>query len=475
MSLISISFIIFCCLLLIIYYRIDAKHQWKVLLIFSLLFYLFAGPFRIIFILVSIVSTWYLMKDPKRSHFIAVIIINLGILIFFRYSFLAGIHDLFIPLGISFYTFMTVGYAHDCLDKKITPCDNLFHYALFITYFPQITQGPIGTYESMKDQLLSAHEFDIANIKEGGYRIIKGLFKKLVIAGRLSYYVDTVFSSPRIYGGLTLVIAVFFYAMELYADFSGYMDIACGISRMLGISLTENFRRPYFSQNIQEYWRRWHISLNEWFKYHLMMPAVTSKWNKKISKVMYKIFPKAKKGNIRTVFPLILVWIVTGIWHGAEAVYIGWGVYFAIIMLLSVCTASYIKRLKTFLHWNDENIFIKIFKVLRTFFIVCFGEVMFRAETMRDALDIYKIIFTKTRINAASVAASLVPFGNGNQAAASVIIVFLLILGLFVVELLQEKDAAILKKHRYVYGGALLVITALFGVAGQSSFMYQAF
>ncbi|MCR4739428.1 MAG: hypothetical protein K5886_04100 [Lachnospiraceae bacterium] len=475
MSLISIPFIVFCIILLITYYRIDGKHQWKVLLAFSLLFYLWAGPFRIIFILISIVSTWYLMKDPKRSHFIAVILINLGILIVFRYSFLAGIHDLFIPLGISFYTFMTIGYAHDCYDKKTKPCDDLFHYALFITYFPQITQGPIGTYEKMHDQLLSVHKYDIANIKEGGYRIIKGLCKKLVIAGRLSYYVDTVFSSPRLYGGLTLIIAVFFYAMELYADFSGYMDIACGISKMLGIELTENFKRPYFSENIQEFWRRWHISLNEWFKYHLMMPAVTSKWNKKISKVMYRIFPKAKKGTIRTVFPLILVWIVTGIWHGAEVVYIGWGVYFAVIMLLSVCTASYVKKFKTTLHWNDENTFIKIFNVLRTFIIVCLGEVMFRAETMRDALDIYKIIFTETGINKASITASLIPFGNGNQAAASAIIVFLMLSGLFTVELLQEKNAAILKKHRYVYGGILLVITALFGVLGQSSFMYQAF
>ena len=276
MSLISFPFLIFIIILLITYYRISPKHQWKVLLIGSIVFYAWVRPVYIVFIAVSIVTTWALMKKPSRSHWIMTLIVNLGILIVFRYSVYFNVHSLIVPLGISFYTFMTLGYAHDCMGKKIEPEQNLFHYALFISYFPQITQGPIGTYQDMKEQLISPHGFKMDNIRSGGYRVIKGLFKKLVIAGRLTYYVDTVFSSPKNYGGLTLIIAVFFYAVELYADFSGYMDIVCGISRMLDIRLAENFKRPYFSRNIQEYWRRWHISLNEWFKEHLMMPAVTS-------------------------------------------------------------------------------------------------------------------------------------------------------------------------------------------------------
>ena len=270
-------------------------------------------------------------------------------------------------------------------------------------------------------------------------------------------------------------MAVFFYAIELYADFSGYMDIACGISWMFGIELKENFNRPYFSRNIPEYWRRWHISLNEWFTAHLFMPAVTAKWNKKAAKAVGKIFPKAKKGTLRTILPTILVWVTTGIWHGAEAVYLGWGIYFAVIMLLSFCTTSYMKGLRKRIHWNDENRLIRIFQTLRTFIIVCLGEVMFRAETLSDAGVIYKKIFTKTRLSGSAIAAALVPFGNGNQAAASVIIVILLLAGLFTVELLQETTEGAFKKHRYFYAGALLVITALFGVAGQSNFMYQAF
>ena len=475
MSLISFSFLIFFCIVLFVYYKAGSNHQWKVLLIASLVFYAWARPVYIIFILISIVSTFYLMRNPVKSHLRLTILINLGLLIFFRYSVYFGLHDIIVPLGISFYTFMTLGYALDCYNRKIEPCDDLFKYALYISYFPQITQGPIGTWKGMAEELTRPHALSFENIKEGGYRIIKGFFKKLVIAGRLSFYVDTVFSSPEGYGGLTLITAVFFYAIELYADFSGYMDIACGISKMLDIKLAENFKRPYLSRNIQEYWRRWHITLNDWFREQLMMPAVTSDWNRKASRALSKVFPKAKKGTIRTILPLILVWIVTGIWHGAEAVYIGWGLYFAVIMLLSFCTASTMKKLRKAVHWNDENLGIRIFQTLRTFFIVCTGEVMFRAETLPDAFHIYKTAFTKTRINAAEIAAALVPFGNGNQAAASVIIIGLLILGMLVVEIRQEKDAAAFTKHRYLYAGALLLITILFGMAGQSNFMYQSF
>lgn len=475
MSLISAKFAIFLLILLLIYYLIPREHQWKVLLAGSLMFYVLANPVYIIFILISIISTWALMRNPTKLHFILTLVINLLLLIFFRYSVYVGIRDLIVPLGISFYTFMTIGYAHDCYGGKITPCDNLYQYALFISYFPQITEGPIGTYQNMYGQLMAEHEFSWDNIVEGGYRILKGIFKKLVIAGRLTYYVDTVFSSPNSQNGLTLFIGVFFYAIELYADFSGYMDIACGVSRMLGITLMENFIRPYFSRDIQEYWRRWHISLNEWFKEHLMMPAVTSGWNRKISKFLGKIFKKAKKGNLRTVTPLILVWIITGIWHGAETVYIGWGVYFAIIMLFSVLSMSYMKKVRKFLHWNDKNIFIIIFKTVRTFLIVLMGEVMFRAESMKDALMIYRKIFTDFRINMSSITAALTPFGNGNQAAASVIILAILIGGLFVTELIKEIKPDAFKRRRYIYAGLMIVVTVLFGVMGQSNFMYQAF
>ncbi len=169
------------------------------------------------------------------------------------------------------------------------------------------------------------------------------------------------------------------------------------------------------------------------------------------------------------------MWIVTGIWHGAEDVYIGWGVYFAIIMLFSVCTMNYMKKVRTAVHWNDKNIFIRIFQTLRTFIIVLLGEVMFRAHSLKDAFLIYKRIFTTTRINPSSFVAAMTPFGNGNQAAASAIILTLLIGALFIVELIKENNDKAFTGHRYLYAAGMLITMALFGVAGQSNFMYQAF
>ncbi|MBQ7583613.1 MAG: MBOAT family protein [Lachnospiraceae bacterium] len=475
MSLISLPFFIFMCCFLGAYYNAGEKHQWKVLLIGNAFFYICSNPVYIIFIAISIVSTWYLMRNPIKRNFMLTIAINLGLLIAFKYSVNLGIRDLVAPLGISFYTFMTLGYAHDCYDKKIKPCDNLWHYALFISYFPQLTQGPIGTYQEMRDQLTSYHGYDRENIKEGGYRIIIGVFKKLVIAGRVGFYIDTVYSSPKSYSGLTLITATIFYLIEMYADFSGYMDIVCGVSKMLGIRLKENFRRPYLSKSIPEYWRRWHISLNEWFMNHLYMPSVTAGWNRKLSRALGKVFTKAKKGTLRLIFPTMLVWIVTGIWHGAKFSYLGWGIYFAFVMLVSFCTQSYVKRLNAKIHWNPDNIFIKIFQVARTLLILSFGEIIYRSECFADTVAIFKGIITNTRINGAEIAAAMTPFGNGNQAAASMLIIAVLVTAQAVIEISKEKDEKAFTGHRYAYAFAMLVVIALFGVAGKSSFMYQAF
>jgi D-alanyl-lipoteichoic acid acyltransferase DltB (MBOAT superfamily) len=253
------------------------------------------------------------------------------------------------------------------------------------------------------------------------------------------------------------------------------MDIVCGVSEMLGISLKENFKRPYFSKSIPEYWRRWHISLNEWFNKHLFMPSVTTKWNKKTANILSKVFPKAKKGTLRLIVPTLMVWIVTGIWHGARFSYLGWGIYFAIVMLISFCTQGYVKKFNAKIHWNPDNTFIKAFQIVRTLTLLSFGEIIYRSESFSDTVYIFKSIFTSTRINGASIAAAMTPFGNGNQAAASVIIIVILAIAQFVVELAKEKDEKAFTGHRYIYALLMIIVIALFGVAGKSNFMYQAF
>ena len=212
MSFTSIWFPFFCALSIAAYFLVPVKYQWKTLLIISLVFYSLANPVYLPFLLISIITTHYFMLKGTGKGLAATLIINLGLLVYFRYNLIPGFHSLIVPLGISFYTFMTLGYALDVYNGVIKPERNIFKYALFISYFPQITQGPIGTWEAMGRQLIEPHYFDAERLKRGGYRILIGYFKKLVIAGRLMFYVDTVFSSPGSYGALTLCTAVFFYA-----------------------------------------------------------------------------------------------------------------------------------------------------------------------------------------------------------------------------------------------------------------------
>ena len=205
------------------------------------------------------------------------------------------------------------------------------------------------------------------------------------------------------------------------------------------------------------------------------MPSVTAGWNRKLSRGLGKVFNKAKKGTLRCIFPTMLVWTVTGIWHGAKSSYLGWGIYFAFVMLISFCTQGYVKKLNKKIHWNPNNIFIKIFQVLRTLLILSFGEIIYRSECFSDTLAIFKGIFTNTRINAGEIAAAMTPFGNGNQAAASVLIIAVIVIAQAVIEIKKEKDEKAFTGHRYIYAFAMLTVIALFGVAGKSSFMYQAF
>ncbi len=475
MSFTSLYFPVFCIISVIIYYKIPKRYQWISLLVLSVIFYACSDLRYLLFLGLSIVTTWALMIKPTKFRTVMVFVINLTLLAACKYCGIFAIKNIMLPLGISFYTFMTLGYALDVYGEIIQPQQNLAKYALFISYFPQITQGPIGNYGTLEPQLFSGHDFDGIRFRNGAYRIIKGYFKKLVIAGRLADYVSTVYRTPGNYGGLTLVIATVFYAVQLYCDFSGYMDIALGISEMFGIKLDENFDKPYFSKSIPEYWRRWHVTLNDWFRDHLFYPLMVAEWNRRLSDGLKKIMPGVKTATIRTMFALAAVWVTTGIWHGASWTYVCWGVYYALIMMLSTGTRSWMKKFCRKIHWNAENELIRIFCTVRTFFIVCIGYVLFRAASAADALTVYRTVFTGFRINAPEIAAALVPFGNGNQAAASVLIIGVFIIGLFAYELSEIKGSDVISRHKYILSGVMIVSIILFGVFGQSNFLYQAF
>ena len=228
-----------------------------------------------------------------------------------------GLLGMGLPLGISFFTFQSVSYAIDVYQGKYECEKNIFKMGLFVSFFPQLLQGPIGRYDRLGKQLYSGHSFNLKNVEYGLQRIGWGLFKKVVIADRAAVLVLNVFNNYEAYSGFHYIMAVLMYSVDLYMDFSGGIDIVIGAAQMFGITMDENFRQPYFSKSIGEFWRRWHISLSTWFREYVYIPLGGN-----------------RKGNSRTITNLLIVWMLTGFWHGAAWNFVAWGLYYGIILIL---------------------------------------------------------------------------------------------------------------------------------------------
>ena len=228
-----------------------------------------------------------------------------------------GVLNLTLPLGISFYTFQSISYVVDVYRGKHKAQGNFFKHALFVSFFPQLLQGPIGRYERLGSQLYEGHSYNLKELQFGVQRILWGFFKKMVLADRVNAAVLLIFHNYWNYGGWYNVLGVLLYSIQLYADFSGGIDIVIGIAQMFGITMDENFRQPYFSKSIGEFWRRWHISLSTWFREYVYIPLGGN-----------------RKGDSRTITNLLIVWMLTGFWHGAAWNFVAWGLYYGIILIL---------------------------------------------------------------------------------------------------------------------------------------------
>lgn len=519
MSFLTFRFAILVAVLVMAYYTIGKNNQWLLLLCGSLVFYVYASPYYLIFLFFSIGTAYFAavkmgsidtefeerkkslsdktsikelksrIQKNKKNILTICLVANIAILGVLKYTrfFMDNIVviirtlgidinvpsiNLILPLGISFYTFMTISYLLDVYWGVCEPELNFYKYALYISYFPHITQGPIDSYSELNKELFSKHEYDFINIKEGLYRIIVGLFKKLVIAGRLAVYVDAVYGKPTGYEGLTLLCATFFYALQMYCDFSGYMDIAIGVSRLFGIRIAENFDLPYFSKSIPEYWRRWHITLGVWFRTYIFYPVIRSSLCKTISNKLKKNHDKAFASMITTIIGLASVWLLTGLWHGASWHYVMHGVYHGTIIIISTILATSYKKWKNFLHISDESKLFHVFQILRTFILVDLSYILFRATSLTDAGYIIKQIFTGISISGASIKASILPFTEDNTAVAYAGVTFAAIGMLFIVELFKYNEKEFFNKHRYFLCAVMVLMTALFGIFGQSTFLY---
>lgn len=389
MSLVSLSFIIFLIVLAFLYYLLPGKWQWVILLCGSLCFYTLVGtPYTLAYVLVSTLSAYastYLMdKNPqnKKLYLVCAIIINMGMLIVLKY---VPSIKLIAALGISFYTLQMVGYIVDVYWGMTTRQTNILKVLLFNIYFPQMISGPISRHGEVENNIFGLHKYNSENIRKGSIRILFGIFKKLMISEHLSPLTDYLFNNYVNYGGLYIWIGTGLYVLQLYADFSGCMDIVLGASTILGIELPENFNVPFSAVTIQELWQRWHITLGTWLKNYIMFPLLRSKLFNNLTVSIKEKFGKKAAKQIPTFIAMFVLWVCMGIWHGCGFNYIGEGLWFWLIIVLGQIFDKKLKRINDALRIDAKSSKMIAFRRLRTGFIFAIGMLFFKAATLTDA------------------------------------------------------------------------------------------
>ena len=395
MSIISLHFVILAILTYIASLIVPKKHRWIVLLISSIIFYFFAGQ-RALITMISAAFFSYLMgiviaKLPvgsrkRKMSLLTGIVFVVGWLVTVKYVIATGWDCYYIvaPLGASYVSFSIISYMVDIYWERDKADRNLLRHLLYVLFFPKISQGPITRHNKTADQLYAGGEMTYHNLTYGIQRMIFGYFKKLVIANRLSMITTGVFVNISAYSGSVIFFAIVFAALELYFDFSGYMDIILGFSQTLGFELDENFRHPFFSKTAAEFWRRWHITLGLWFKDYIYTPVVMSHVVKRLGKWTKKNVGKKFGNNIMKVIALSAVWILTGLWHGTTLNYIIWGLMWGVIIITSAIFEDKYKDLNRFLHINTNAPSWSLFQRIRTFGIFCCGILLTRVSTIND-------------------------------------------------------------------------------------------
>jgi D-alanyl-lipoteichoic acid acyltransferase DltB (MBOAT superfamily) len=376
----SLQFLLFFFAFFLILFSIPTGMRKIWLLIASCYFYMVFKPVYLIILIAVILIDFYAgiqiekSKNNKRSWLILSLISNIGILVFYKYfnflnenitQLLGYFHiqnnipvlDIILPIGLSFHTFQAMSYTIEVYRGKQKAEKNILNYSLYVLYFPQLVAGPIERPQHLLPQLKNPIYFHYSNVIEGLFRIACGFFKKVVIADRLALFVDPVYDHIYTSNGLSVLFATIFFAFEIYCDFSGYTDIAIGVSRMMRINLVENFRNPYSSVSLHEFWGRWHISLSGWFRDYVYIPLGGN-----------------RAGQLRWIFNLLLVFFLSGLWHGARWNYVIWGLLHGSMLIIE---NSLQKQIKIKLP--------AIFKIIIVFTCVCFAWIFFRVKVVDEA------------------------------------------------------------------------------------------
>ena len=389
MSIVSLQFLLYVCILVFLYYILPKRFQWFYLLLASILYYwyvcgsiitlLMLGDLVIVYGITQLIS---FSKKPKLKKFYCIIgvILSLAILLVLKdFKFFTGFSlEIAAPLGISFYSLVLIGYILDVYWEKIKPQNNILKFALFPTYFPQISSGPFVRYEEMSNQLYISKKFNYENLRMGVQRIAWGFFLKLVISERLAVMVNTIYDNIAFYSGFYIFIAVTCFVFQLYTDFSGYMHIVLGISEILGINLPENFKTPFFSRSLAEFWRRWHITLGLWMKDYVMYPILKSVAFEKIRDFSISKFGKKIGKQIPTYIALVIIWFLVGFWHGGAWNFIfGVGLLQGFFIIIGQITKKKTDKLILKLKIKTDCFSWHLFQSIRTFFLFALGVCFF--------------------------------------------------------------------------------------------------
>lgn len=401
MVLFTKEFAIFCLLVISLYYSLFKGHQWVLLLAASLFFYRFFADSYFIFF--SIVNIYFFsmvidrQEDKGKRKFILVLclLLNFGLLFSIKYTnFLSLRYGLLIPLGISFYMFQSISYLLDVYYKRIRPESNPFKLALFISYFPQIIQGPIGRFDRLMPDLKENKAYNPDDFRHGFLTACFGAFKKIFIADRLALLVGTVFSNHEAYSGSFIFFSVLAYGIQIYADFSGGIDIVRGISQMMSIKMDINFRRPFFASSVQDFWRRWHISLGAWMRDYVFYPLNLSRPMAFINNRTRKVFGN-KKGKLITIcISTYILYLVVGIWHGSGWHYILYGIWNGTIISISLYLESAYKKALNALKIDPKSSWFRLFQIIRTNILVTLGRYFTRSGSATLAFSMLKSSFT---------------------------------------------------------------------------------
>ena len=464
----SLHFLVFFPIVVILYFLLKPRYRNIFLLIASYYFYMNWKPIYAVLIMFSTIITWTCglimeksFKQRDRKFFLlSSLIINFSILFFYKYfnflnqvvfDFLSyfGIRwemvnlDVLLPVGISFYTFQAIGYTIDVYRKDIKHEENFVNYSLFVSFFPQLVAGPIERSKNLLPQFREVKLFKMDNLYVGVKIMLWGYFLKLVLADRLSLYVDAIFNNIENHNGTSVSIASIFFAFQIYGDFFGYSLIAIGTAKVMGFELMTNFMRPYFSLNITSFWRRWHISLSTWFKDYLYIPLGGNRC-----------------GKVRNNFNLFITFFISGIWHGANYTFVIWGALHGLYLIVErILKISNIAK----------NYGVMILKVLFTFILVDFAWIFFRSNTINDAFMAILKIFTSN---------GNVPFIRADIFIGSTIAICILFFKEFKDEYFPDRYNFISNKNPYVSSFFFILLFSLIllmGVFESGQFIYFQF